>query len=131
MMHFESRQRTCFEKLVGAHVPLLKFTYRALDIDLVFASLPKEHLDGVNIHDDDLLEEMNEESQLEMKDNKDILSLNGARVTHFLTNRVKNNDAFEVALQTIKTWARGNLFDDMFIECWHLPTPKEIALDQN
>lgn len=94
------------QKLVGAHVPLLKFTYQDLDIDLVFASLPKDNLDDVNIHDDALLEEINEESDLEMKDNKDILSLNGARVTHFLTNRVKNNVAFEVALQTIKTWAR-------------------------
>jgi len=87
------------QKLVDAYVPLLKFTYKGLDIDLVFAALPRDSLNDVNIHDDELLEEM--------KDEKDILSLNGARVTRFLQNRVQGNEAFQVALQTIKTWARA------------------------
>lgn len=88
-----------------AYVPLIKMKYSGIDVDLLFArlSLPTV-LEDINICDDQVLQNM---------DQKCVRSLNGCRVTDTILACVTNVGAFQLALRTIKLWAkRSNIYSN-------------------
>ncbi|KAG5859514.1 poly(A) polymerase [Encephalitozoon hellem] len=85
-------------KIEDAFVPIIKFEFQGIPIDLVFARLNVPVVkDGINLLNDTLLKSMDE---------KCILSLNGSRVTDEMLNLVPNVKAFHSALRCIKYWAK-------------------------
>eukprot|EP00808_Paulinella_micropora_P012414 g9583.t1 len=81
-----------------AYVPVIKFVFDSIDIDLTFAqlaypSIPK----NFNIFDNNHLENI---------DPKSVLSLNGCRVTDMILDLVPNIPNFRTTLRTIKLWAK-------------------------
>jgi poly(A) polymerase len=89
-----------------AYVPVIKFEFSSIPIDLVFArlNLPTVPEDLV-LADDNLLKGLDEQ---------DVRSVNGSRVTDEILSLVPNRDvfpfsynqAFQLALRTIKYWAK-------------------------
>ncbi|ADM11067.1 poly (A) polymerase type 1 [Encephalitozoon intestinalis ATCC 50506] len=85
-------------KIEDAFVPIIKFEFQGIPIDLVFARLNVPVVkDGINLLNDTLLKSMDE---------KCILSLNGSRVTDEMLNLVPNVNTFHSALRCIKYWAK-------------------------
>ena len=81
-----------------AFVPIIKFEFDGLEIDLVFSQVPKPTVThDFNIFDDTILRQM---------DPKSVLSLNGPRVTDMILNLVPNIPNFRTALRCIKLWAK-------------------------
>jgi len=82
-----------------AHVPVCKFKFNGVDIDMVYVQVGYESISGssFDIFDDNNLQDM------EMKS---VNSLNGARVAQGLLNLVPNTEAFIEALRVIKYWAK-------------------------
>ena len=89
------------EKLAAvpdAFVPIIKFEFEGVEIDLVFsqvklATIPPDF----KIFDDSILRNM---------DPKSVLSLNGPRVTDMILNLVPDQENFRTALRLIKLWAK-------------------------
>lgn len=85
-------------KIEDAFVPIIKFKFQGIPIDLVFARLGVPVVkDGINLLNDTLLKSMDE---------KCIVSLNGSRVTDEMLNLVPNVKTFHSALRCIKYWAK-------------------------
>jgi poly(A) polymerase len=82
----------------GAFVPLIKFHYSKIDIDLIFASID---LDRVSR--DQLL---NDKNILRGLNDKALKSLNGTRVTDEMLSLVPEQNVFRTALRGIKLWAQ-------------------------
>ncbi|RKO87181.1 Poly(A) polymerase central domain-containing protein, partial [Blyttiomyces helicus] len=81
-----------------SYVPVLKFHFSDIPIDLVFARLALPSVpDTLNLADDNLLKNLDERC---------IRSLNGSRVTDEILRLVPNIDAFRIALRCIKLWAK-------------------------
>ncbi|XP_071596448.1 poly(A) polymerase gamma isoform X2 [Heliangelus exortis] len=81
-----------------AYVPVVKFEFDGIEIDLVFARLPVHTVsDNLDLHDD---------SHLKTLDIRCIRSLNGCRVTDEIINLVPNKENFRLALRAIKLWAK-------------------------
>ncbi|KAM0671532.1 poly(A) polymerase [Ordospora colligata] len=85
-------------KIEEAFVPIIKFKFQGIPIDLVFARLNVPVVkEGINLLNDTLLKNMDE---------KCILSLNGSRVTDEMLSLVPNVKVFHSALRCVKYWAK-------------------------
>lgn len=81
-----------------AFVPVIKFEYLKIEIDLVFARLPLQCIpDNLDLRDD---------SRLKNLDIRCIRSLNGCRVTDEILHLVPNRNTFRITLRAIKLWAK-------------------------
>ncbi|XP_029281721.1 poly(A) polymerase type 3-like [Cottoperca gobio] len=90
----------------NAFVPVVKLSYDGLEIDLVFALLPRKSIPE-NI---DLLKN----EWLRTMDVHCVRSLNGYRVTEEILRLVPNIHTFTLALRTIKLWAKQrNIYSNM------------------
>jgi len=82
----------------SAHVPVLKFCFDGIDIDLLFARLAlKEVADNQDLSDPMILKNL---------DVKCVKSLNGCRVTDEILRQVPNVNNFRLTLRSIKLWAK-------------------------
>ncbi|KAJ3091075.1 polynucleotide adenylyltransferase [Quaeritorhiza haematococci] len=81
-----------------AYVPVIKFHFSDIPIDLVFARLALPSVpDELDLRDDNLLKNLDERC---------IRSLNGSRVTDEILRLVPNIESFRIALRCIKMWAK-------------------------
>ena len=82
----------------SASVPVLKFCFDGIDIDLLFARLAlKEVSDNQDLSDPMILKNL---------DVKCVKSLNGCRVTDEILKQVPNVANFRLTLRSIKLWAK-------------------------
>lgn len=81
-----------------AYVPLIKFEYRGVEIDLLFAALELSRIPkNFNILDDAVLRNVDDATQR---------SINGVRVTDAILTLVPNIPNFRTVLRAIKLWAK-------------------------
>ncbi|KFQ27449.1 Poly(A) polymerase gamma, partial [Mesitornis unicolor] len=81
-----------------AYVPVVKFEFDDIEIDLVFAKLSMPIIsDNLDLGDDSCLQNL---------DIRCIRSLNGCRVTNEILNLVPNKENFRLTLRAIKLWAK-------------------------
>ncbi|KAL5271852.1 hypothetical protein ACHWQZ_G000154 [Mnemiopsis leidyi] len=81
-----------------AYVPVMKFHFKGIEIDLLFARLALQSIpDNLTLGDVDLLKNL---------DYKCVKSLNGCRVTEDILNLVPKAESFRLALRAIKLWAK-------------------------
>ncbi|XP_077189234.1 poly(A) polymerase gamma isoform X3 [Paroedura picta] len=81
-----------------AYVPVIKFEFDGIEIDLVFARLALQSIsDNLDLRDD---------SRLRSLDIRCIRSLNGCRVTDEILHLVPNKENFRLTLRAIKLWAK-------------------------
>ncbi|KAJ3197264.1 polynucleotide adenylyltransferase [Irineochytrium annulatum] len=84
--------------VTDAFVPILKFEFSGIQIDLVCARLSLPSIpDDLELSDDNLLKNLDERC---------VRSLNGSRVTDEILRLVPNVDSFRTALRCIKLWAK-------------------------
>ena len=81
-----------------AFVPVIKFCFDGIDIDLVFARLALKEVDDQQDLSDPML--------LRNLDQKCVRSLNGCRVTDEILKQVPNVENFRLTLRCIKLWAK-------------------------
>ena len=81
-----------------AFVPVIKFCFDGIDIDLVFARLALKEVDDAQDLSDPML--------LRNLDQKCVRSLNGCRVTDEILKQVPNVENFRLTLRCIKLWAK-------------------------
>jgi poly(A) polymerase len=86
--------------LPEAYVPVVKFKWNGVSIDLLYACL-QLHSIPKNI---DLLE--NQELLYDAVDSPTARSLNGCRVTEKIIKLVPNLETFKLALRAVKKWAK-------------------------
>uniref|UniRef100_A0A8D0GRB2 polynucleotide adenylyltransferase n=1 Tax=Sphenodon punctatus TaxID=8508 RepID=A0A8D0GRB2_SPHPU len=81
-----------------AYVPVIKFEFDGIEIDLVFARLAIQTIsDNLDLRDD---------SRLRSLDIRCIRSLNGCRVTDEILRLVPNKENFRLTLRAVKLWAK-------------------------
>lgn len=81
-----------------AYVPIIKFEYRGVEIDLLFAALELSRIPKTfDILDDSVLRNVDEYTQR---------SINGVRVTDAILKLVPNIPNFRTVLRAIKLWAK-------------------------
>ncbi|XP_034427388.1 poly(A) polymerase type 3-like [Hippoglossus hippoglossus] len=86
-----------------AFVPVINLTFDGIEVDLVYAQMPRRSLsDTLNLLDDMWMKDMDKASAR---------SLNGYRVTEEILRLVPNVSNFRLALIAIKLWAkRRNIY---------------------
>ncbi|XP_049996766.1 poly(A) polymerase gamma isoform X1 [Alexandromys fortis] len=89
-----------------AFVPVIKFEFDGIEIDLVFARLAIQTIsDNLDLRDD---------SRLRSLDIRCIRSLNGCRVTDEILHLVPNKETFRLTLRAVKLWAkRRGIYSNM------------------
>ena len=81
-----------------AYVPVIKFVFSGIPIDLVFAQLSLPAVpDNLELLDNSLLRNLDERC---------VRSLNGSRVTDEMLRLVPDVEAFRISLRCIKYWAK-------------------------
>ncbi|GMQ03536.1 hypothetical protein CsSME_00049306 [Camellia sinensis var. sinensis] len=89
---------TELQPVPDAHVPVMKFKYQGISIDLLYASISQsivpEHLD---ISDGSVLDNIDEQT---------VRSLNGCRVADQILKLVPNVKHFRTTLRCLKFWAK-------------------------
>ncbi len=81
-----------------AFVPIIKFEYSGIAIDLIFARLALPQVP--------LTLSLKDKSILRGVENRDLRSLNGIRDTDEILELVPQQKTFKYALRAIKLWAR-------------------------
>ena len=91
----------------NTYVPVIKFYFDGVDIDLLFAQVALNIIpNDFNIRDDSVLTSIDEASQR---------SMNGARVNDGILELVPNREAFRTTLRFIKFWAkRRGIYSNVF-----------------
>jgi poly(A) polymerase len=85
----------------GAFVPIIKFEYRGISIDLIFSSI--KSLKQLPSNKNWSLQDVN---LLRGMDDAMVASLNGPRVTDDVLRSVPEETTFKLALRAIKLWAK-------------------------
>jgi len=88
------------QSIRDAYVPLIKFKYQNLSIDLIFASLDTTSLD-------DKLEKLKDDNILTNMDAEMKRSVNGFRVAEKILESVGNIENFRTTLKLVKLWAKS------------------------
>ncbi|UNI19690.1 Polynucleotide adenylyltransferase [Purpureocillium takamizusanense] len=85
--------------VTDAFVPIIKFEYSGISIDLIFSRIIQKQLspDFQDLKDSALLRGLDE---------AELRSLNGTRVTDEILNLVPEQSTFKLALRAIKLWAQ-------------------------
>lgn len=84
--------------VTGAFVPIIKFEYSGISIDLIFSRVMQKQLPAdFNLSDNGLLRGL---------DDAELRSVNGNRVTSDIINLVPEKSTFRMALRAIKLWAQ-------------------------
>jgi poly(A) polymerase len=85
--------------VTDAFVPIIKFEYSGISIDLIFSRIIQKQLapDFQDLKDSGLLRGLDE---------AELRSLNGTRVTDEIMNLVPEQSTFKLALRAIKLWAQ-------------------------
>lgn len=81
-----------------AHVPVMKFKFSGISIDLLYARL------SLCVIPEDL--DVSRDSVLQNVDEQSVLSLNGCRVTDQILRLVPNIPNFRTALRCVRLWAK-------------------------
>jgi len=95
----EAELITEFNPVPDAFVPIIKFEYNGVPIDLIFASLPSQSTIPKDMELDDL-------NMLRGLDQQAMRSVNGTRVARELLELVPQPKSFRHALRAIKMWAK-------------------------
>ncbi|PHH73921.1 hypothetical protein CDD82_5194 [Ophiocordyceps australis] len=82
-----------------AFVPIIKFEFSGISIDLIFSRIIQKQL-SPDLHD------LKDSSLLRGLDEPELRSLNGTRVTDEILNLVPEPSTFKLALRAIKLWAQ-------------------------
>lgn len=95
----EHKEITELVNVADAHVPIVKFKFSGVEIDLLFAKLPLQQIpeDFESLNDDNLLRNL---------DDKTVRSLNGCRVADHILALVPDVQNFRDTLRFVKLWAK-------------------------
>jgi poly(A) polymerase len=114
--------------VVDAYVPVLKFEFDGVEIDLLYASVAMDILpENLDLFDNNILKNL---------DQKTTRSLNGVRVTDMILSLVPNVSNFRATLRAIKYWAKqrgiyGNVFGFCGGVTWAMLTARVCQLYPN
>ncbi|KAH9290147.1 hypothetical protein KI387_034264 [Taxus chinensis] len=89
---------TALQPVPDAYVPVMKFKFRGISIDLLYASV------SLLVIPEDL--DISKESVLHGIDDQSVLSLNGCRVSDQILHLVPNVEHFRMTLRCMKLWAK-------------------------
>ncbi len=93
---------TDLTQVPDAYVPVMKFVFSGISIDLVFARISMTTIpENLDLLDHNILKTLEE---------KCVVSLNGSRCTDEILRLVPNVEAFHTALRCIKLWAKSIAF---------------------
>ncbi|KAH1241285.1 Nuclear poly(A) polymerase 1 [Glycine soja] len=94
----EMQEVTELHPVPDAHVPVMKFKFNGVSVDLLYARL------ALWVIPEDL--DISQESILQSVDEQTVLSLNGCRVTDQVLRLVPNIQTFRTTLRCMRFWAK-------------------------
>uniref|UniRef100_A0A7S1KNA3 polynucleotide adenylyltransferase n=1 Tax=Percolomonas cosmopolitus TaxID=63605 RepID=A0A7S1KNA3_9EUKA len=103
----ENSHVACMNAVTDAYVPVLKFIFHGVPIDLLYAAINVDKIvDDFDILDEELLYNVDEATQR---------ALNGPRVADQILTLVPSEEKFRLTLQCVKFWAkRRGIYSNSF-----------------